>query len=286
MELVTVWRIDMAVSGAGQPSRAWRKWVFVLKMFLQDALAYRASAVIWILTDVVTAVTMPLVWLASYNGRAAIHGFDPSQMVTYYLVLLAITSLIESHVMWDMANDVKQGKFNIYLVRPFSYMAYIYASNLGWRAIRTLLAVPLFVTIALAFHKYLLPPDRFHAGIEFWLAVVLGHFVSFTISYTLGLLSLWLYEARSLFNFYYLPLLIFSGQIAPLALLPSGLQDFVRWTPWPYTLAFPTAIFLGRATGHEICVGYLCQVIWIGLACLISRFLFRGGVKRFTAFGI
>jgi ABC-2 type transport system permease protein len=264
----------------------WHKWWFVLKMFFQDALAYRATAVIWIMTDVVTAVTMPLVWLASYNGRSNIHGFDPAEMVTYYLVLFALTGLIESHVMWDIATDIKQGKFNIHLVRPFSYMAYVYAANLGWRLMRTLLAVPLFAGLAFAFHRYLLPVDRFHIGPEFWLAVILGHFVSFTISYALGLLSMWLYEARSLYNFYYLPLLIFSGQIAPLALLPSGLQRIVAWTPWPYTLSFPASIFLGRVTAHGLLVGFAGQTAWIAISCLAAYLLFRGGLKRFTAFGI
>jgi ABC-2 type transport system permease protein len=264
----------------------WLKWWFVLKMFFQDALAYRATAVIWIMTDVVTAVTMPLVWLASFNGRHQIHGFDPPEMVTYYLVLLALTGLIESHVMWEVATDVKQGKFNIYLVRPFSYMAYMYASNLGWRLMRSLLAIPLFAILACAFHHYLLPLNRFHAGPEFWLAVVLGHFVSFTVSYALGMLSLWLYEARSLYNFYYLPFLIFSGQIAPLALLPAELRNIVQWTPWPYTLSFPVSIFLGRVTPHDMTAGFAGQIIWIGISYLVARLLFRGGLKRFTAFGI
>jgi len=279
----------MPTTDAGSYRRtvaAWRTWWVVLKMFFQDALAYRATAVIWIMTDVVTAVTMPLVWLASYNGRSSIHGFDPSQMVTYYLVLFALTGFIESHVMWDIGNDIKQGKFNIYLVRPFSYMAYVYASNLGWRAMRSLLAIPLFCALVLAFHRYIGGISNIHFSAVFVLSVILGHFVSFCTAYMLGLLSLWLYEARSLFNFYYLPLLIFSGQIAPVALLPHRLQSAIVWTPWPYTLSFPTNILLGRVSQHDILTGLAFQVGWIAISCIIARCLFRGGVKRFTAFGI
>jgi ABC-2 type transport system permease protein len=238
------------------------------------------------MTDLVTAVTMPLVWLASYNGRASLHGFDPSQMVMYYLVLFALTGLIESHVMWDMAGDDKQGKLNMYLVRPFSYMAYTYASNLGWRVMRSIMSIPLFLLLLLSFHRYIAAPSHIHFGCDFLLAVVLGHLVSFLVSYTLGTLSLWLYEARSIYNFYYLPLLIFSGQIAPMAMLPVGLQHAVWWTPWPYTLAFPTGILLGRIHGHDLWAGYLVQLAWIAVCCLVSRLLFLGGLKRFTAFGI
>ena len=267
---------------------AWRKWRALVGMFVQDGLAYKANLVIWIMTDVVTAVTMPLIWLASYNGRAQIHGFAPSQMVTYYLVMLSLTGLIESHIMWDMAADVKSGKFNIYLIRPLSYLMYMYASNLGWRIMRTLLAVPIFALVAFAFRHYLpdLGAGHYHMGPVFWLSVVLGHWVSFAITYAFGLLALWLYETRSLFNFYYLPLIIFSGQLAPLALLPRGLQDFVRWTPFPYTLAFPTSVFLGKVEGVQIEIGLAGQVVWIVLGLLLAAWLWRGGLRRFTAFGI
>lgn len=267
---------------------AWRKWRAILAMFFQDGLVYKASAVIWILTDMVTAVTMPLIWLASYNGRPSIHGFAPSEMVLYYLVMLSLTSLIESHILWDMAGDVKQGKFNIYLTRPYSFMAYMYAANLGWRVMRTLLAAPLFLLVAFAFRAYLPPFSLAHyqIGPPFWLAVVGGHFLSFAITYALGLLALWLYEVRSLFNFYYLPLLLFSGQLAPLALLPSALQSAARWMPFPYTLAFPTQVFLGKMTGSALAWGLTAQAAWTLIALGLAAVLWRGGLRRYTAFGV
>jgi ABC-2 type transport system permease protein len=266
---------------------AWRKWRTVAGMFFQDGLVYKANTIIWILTDVVTAVTMPLVWLASYNGRAQIQAFAPSDMVVYYLVVLLLTGFIESHVMWDMANDVKQGKFNNYLIRPYPFLAYMYAANLGWRVMRTLLGVPLFLLVALAFRRYLPGAEtHFHWGPLFWLSVLLGHAVSFFLSYALGLLSLWLYEARAVYEFYYLPMLIFSGQIAPLALLPPALVRAVAWTPFPYTLSLPAQIFLGRVSGPALWQGLGIQALWIGLGALLAVGLWRGGLRRYTAFGI
>ena len=267
---------------------AWRKWRALVGMFVQDGLAYKANLIIWILTDAVTATAMPLIWLASYNGRGAIGGFSPSEMVLYYLVMLGLTGFIQSHVMWDMAADVKSGKFNIYLIRPLSFLVYMLASNLGWRAMRTLLTVPLLALVAFGFRHYLpdLGAGHYHIGPVFWLSVVLGHLVSFTLSYALGLLALWLYEVRSLFNFYYLPLIILSGQLAPLALLPSALTRFALWTPFPYTLAFPTDIFLGKLNLGRVEMGLFAQVVWIIISLLAASALWRGGVRRFAAFGI
>ena len=276
---------------AVQKSRAywaWRKWQALLKIAVQDGLAYKANLVIWIMTDVTTAVVMPLIWLASYNGRAQIHGYTPSQMVLYYLVMLSLTGFIESHVMWDMASDVKQGKFNVYLIRPVSYLVSTFAGNLGWRVMRTVLAVPIFALVAFAFRRYLpdLGAGHYHWGLVFWLSVILGHLVSFSITYAFGLLALWLYETRSLFNFYYLPLIIFSGQLAPISLLPATWRAGIYWLPFPYTLAFPTDVFLGKLDTGQIEGRLLMQVVWIALGLLSSWGLWRGGVRRFVAFGI
>ncbi len=280
---------NLFVAERSEWGRAWRKWRVVLAMFFQDGMVYKANTVIWIMTDVVTAVTMPLIWLASYNGRAAIHGFAPSDMVAYYLVVLALTGFIESHVMWDIANDVKQGKFHNYLLRPYPMPAYMYAANLGWRVMRTLIGLPLFALVALAFRHYLPAgpgQTHYHFGPLFWISVALGHGVSFFLAYAMGLLSLWLYETRSIYELYYLPMLIFSGQIAPLALLPHAWTQSAGWTPFPYTLAFPAQVFLGRMTGAEIAHGLAMQVLWMGLGWGAATLLWRGGVRRFTAFGI
>ena len=253
---------------------------------MQDSFVYRANAFIWMMTDVVTAVTMPLIWLASFNGRASIHGFTPSQMVVYYLVVLAVGSVVESHVMWEVSTDVKQGKFNIHLIRPYSYMTYMFAANLGWRLVRTFVGLPAIALVAFAFRAYL--PLSMHAIAwpQFLLAVLLAHLVSFSVSYTLGLLSLWLYETRSMYNFYYLFSVIFSGQIAPTALFPTALQPLVGLLPFQYVLGFPANVFLGRIKGTAVDDGYLIQVGWIVGLTLLSMALWRGGLKRYAAFGI
>ena len=267
-------------------SRSLRVWWACLLMFVQDSFAYRANAFIWMLTDVVTAVTMPLIWLSSYNGRSAIHGFSPSQMVVYYLVVLFVGSIVEAHVMWDMAYDIKQGKFNVHLIRPYSLMSYMFAANLGWRLVRTLVGVPVMVLVALAFRGYIPSTMSVNVGPEFWLAVILGHVVSFSITYTIGLLSLWLYEARSLHHFYYLMSMIFSGQIAPVALFPAAMQSVARILPFQYMIGFPAGIFLKRISGEAILSGYAMQLGWIAGAMVLSVVLWRGGIKRYTAFGI
>lgn len=265
--------------------RSARKWVRIYSVFVQDALAYRAVAVVWILTDTIPALVMPLLWLAAYNGRAEIAGFAPSQITAYYLVLLFVTNLIQCHVQWEMANDIKEGRFSAYIIRPFPYSVMMYLSFVAWRSMRTVLFVPIFLVAASFFHDYLRWED-YQVGWPFLVSVVLGHFVSFFITYALGLLALYFVETQSLFNFWYMPLLIFSGQIAPLAMFPPTARAVADVLPFRYTIALPTEIFLGRLSPAEVQRGLLFQIGWIVAGYLIGRLLWARGLKRFTGVGL
>jgi ABC-2 type transport system permease protein len=267
--------------------RAIRLWGIVYGLFFQDALVYRANAFIWLLTDTVPAVIMPLMWLASYDGRATIGGFSPSSMVVYYMVILFLSCTVESHIMWDMATDIKDGKFNSLLTRPNSYMAYCYAGNVAWRLLRTFVFVPLFAVVLFLFHRWVhWDASDYNFGWQFWLAMILGHFVSFAISYCLGLISLYVIEARSIYMFYYLPLILFNGQIAPLSFFPPGIVKVILFLPFNYTLGFPAQVFIKQVAGAHYWQLLAVQVTWLVLALVTASALWRGGLKRYTAYGI
>src|SRR5947207_13089251 len=134
---------------------ALRAWSTVFSVFFQDSLTYRSQALIWMMTDTVPAVLMPLVWLAAYNGRAAIAGFRPPDIVAYYLTTLALGNFMTAQIMWDIASDIREGRFSIYLTRPFGYMAFQYAGNLAWRLMRVRLFLPIFLLLLVFFHSLL-----------------------------------------------------------------------------------------------------------------------------------
>jgi len=246
---------------------------------------YRAVAVVWILTDTIPTLVMPLIWLASFHGRSQIAGYAPNQITAYYLVLLGIGNFVTCHVMWEIATDIKEGRFAAFLLRPFGYITYQYLGFLAWRIMRTILFIPIFCLAAFLFRDTLHWQDYRPDG-WFFLALLLGHFVSFAITYPAGLLALYVVETRSLFNFWYIILLVFNGQVAPLALFPDAVRRFAEWLPFRYTIAFPTEIFLGRLSAAQIHQGILAQLVWIVLGYLLGVAMWRGGLKRFTGVGL
>ena len=262
-----------------------RKVWAVFSIYFQDSLAYRAQAVIWILTDVVPAMVMPLVWLSAYGGRSHIGGYAPGEMVLYYLCMVTFTNFVVTHQMWDVATEIKEGQFSVYLVRPFSYFQTNLIRNLAWRVFRLVVFVPM-LALAVWIYAPHLTQARFEWGPTFWLSLVMGHLVSFMLSYALGLLALFFQEVFSVYNIYYIPMLFLSGQLVPIGVFPEWLQALSRYMPFQYTVALPTEVFMGRVPETVAWQGIGIQVAWTVSLYLLAKVFWRKGLLYYTGVGM
>ena len=261
-----------------------RKWRAIFNVYFQDGIAYRASGLIWILTDLTTAVTMPLVW-AKASAGGAIQGFSTSDFVLYYLCLLLLGSFITSHIMWELAMEIKEGQFTNMLVRPVSFYQFTFLRNLSWRIIRTCLFLPFFFVLLWAYHGYL-GGAHVYLGWEFWVAVLLGHLVSFTVVMMMSMIALFTQEAMSIFELYYVPMLFLSGQLFPIAVLPDWARFLGKLFPFYYTTGAPTEILIGRVSGPQALQTLGMQAVWIAIAYLLSRLLWSRGLRHYTGVGM
>jgi ABC-2 type transport system permease protein len=261
-----------------------RKWRAVFAIFFQDGIAYRASGLIWILTDVVVAVTMPLVW-ANASREGLIQGFSVSDFVVYYLCLLLLQSFITSHIMWELAMEIKEGNFSVALVRPISFYQFTFFRNLSWRIIRTILFAPIFVILLFAYRGFLGDAQVF-LGWQFWASFLLGHLVSFCFVMMMSMLALFVQEAQAIFELYYIPMLFLSGQLFPVALLPDWGRTLALMFPFYFTVGAPTEILIGRTTGSDLTRTLLMQLGWVVGCYLVSKVLWKRGLRHYTGVGM
>lgn len=261
-----------------------RQWRATFAIYLQDGFAYRAAGFIWVLTDLATAVTMPLVWAAS-AGSGTIKGLDSGDFVLYYLGMLMMSSFITCHFMWEVAQEIKEGVFSVYLVRPISFFQFMAVRNFTWRVVRSCLFAPLFLTLLFLYRDYLLGATVY-LGWELWLGIVLGHGVSFCFVIALSMLALYVQEATSIFELYYVPMLFLSGQLFPTSLLPDWAHTLSRYLPFYYTTGAPTDILVGRLQGGQAHQVLLIQAAWILASFFVHKVLWRMGLKQYSGVGM
>lgn len=262
----------------------WRQYRALFLIYLQDGMAYRAQGVIWVLTDAVTALIMPQVWLAAGQGRV-IAGYSPGDIVVYYLAMLLLTSFITSHFMWDISWEIREGTFSIHLLRPIHYMEFMLVRNFTWRLIRTSLFLPFFL-IFLAAYWSSLSPGGLYFGWEVAVMILLGHLVSLTLVTALAMVALFTEEAQSIFEVFYFPALFLSGQIFPIDLMPDWVKTAALWTPFYYTVAAPTELLMGKMSPAEAIPTMAAQAAWIGVSLVVFRLLFQKGMKSYSAVGM
>jgi ABC-2 type transport system permease protein len=265
--------------------REFRKWAAVVGLHLQDLLGYRSQLLIGMMTELVPVIIMPAVWLASFQGRPTLGGFSPGAITSYYFVTLLLTNVMVSRVMMSVVEDVREGRLSSHLTRPYHYIAFQYAGNVATRLLRTLFCLPLAAAFAVVFHGAL-RWDGYRLGPEFWAAVVGGHALSFLLSVAMGLLALFLTEMSGPHALYHMALRALSGDLVPLALLPSWLEAPARWLPFRYTLSFPLEILLRRLSPAEVLHGFALLALWLLLASLILTGGWRAGLRRYTGVGM
>lgn len=252
----------------------------LFRLYLADVFAYKAAAVIWVLGDLQVAIMMPLVWRAV----GGVGGMSPSEVTTYYIVVLTVSQFVTCHLLWDIAWDIKEGTFSSLLLRPVSHLASSFSRNLAWRTGKLILYVPVFLMLLL---MYGIPASNtFHPTWEFWLSVILGQTMAFLAAYTVAMVALWTTDVTSIFQVYYFPELLLSGRVVPLASLPPWVQNLAECTHFRYTVGFPTEVLLGRVAGPAVHWGLGVQAAWLLLFWGTSRLLFKKGVRQYYGFGM
>jgi ABC-2 type transport system permease protein len=260
--------------------QTWRSFAALFKIYLQEGLVYPAQGIIWILTDGITTMTMPLV-MALAAGRGQINGYMAGDFVVYYLAVLVIGCFVTCHFMWEIGWEIKEGIFSAHLIRPVSYFQFIFARNFAWRIIRVVLAAPVVGLLVFAYRGYI-GEVNLYFGWELWVAIFLGHLVSLCFVMALSMIALFVQDASSIFEIHYFPMLFLSGQMFPIDVMPQWVKSISYFMPFYYTTALPTEILLSKTTGSQALVLIGGQVVCYGL----FRLLFRKGTQHYSGVGM
>jgi len=262
-----------------------RKLAALFQVYVAECFAYPATSVIWILADTFTALLLPAVWLAAAGPSGQVAGFSGREMVTYYLVTMTLAQFVTCHLMWDISFDIREGFFSAQIVRPFSFLAHCVARNLAWRLSKLILFLPIGVIFYLIYLG-LSAPSALQFSVAFWIALALGHALSFLAAYTLALVALWTVEFQSILEIYYVPEQVLSGRLLPLATLPAWALAAGDFLYFRYTVAFPAEILMGKTTPEFLVRGFVTQAVWLFVLLLAAHVTLRAGMKKYTGHGM
>lgn len=232
---------------------------------LQSAVAYRMNFIISSLITLVGNILFPLVTLLIYRAGTSFPGwslFEVLLIQSVFTMSSGLSSLIFGGVLWTTMSHVREGSFEVILMKPLNPLFFIIATTFSTESVGLFLGgVSLFIFSAM--HVGAIP-------VLFWLQFA-GMFIAGTavlagLSLMMAAMSFkWVGNSRiseladSVLHIGKYPLPIFPKAVQALAtmIIPVGMVGF-----------FPASALLGRVHASDFaavlpCFLFLAAGVWI-----------------------
>jgi ABC-2 type transport system permease protein len=272
----------------GKRGSGWKKYWTVLSTRTQEDMAYRVNYVLGALFRFLPLVTTIFLWKAvfSTSGTSTIQGMGYGDLVAYYALMFVARGFSSMPGMTrDISIDIKDGLLNKYLIKPMSYLWYQVMYRLAHKVVFWMAAVVTFPPIFWFLRDYFVHRPTVLEWAAFLFSLLIAFWVGVLFSFLVGLLAFWFLEI-STFLFVIMTIEFFlSGHMIPLNLLPSSLQPFLRLMPFGYEGYWPCMILLGKVSPAEMPQVLGVGVIWALLFYVLSLWVWKAGLKRYSAVG-
>lgn len=260
--------------------------------FLQ-MLQYRAAAYAGFVTQCWWGGIKIMV-LAAFYGSAAAAGAPMSlaQAITYTWLAQGLLALMPWFGDPEVAQAVRTGAVAYDRLRPVDAYALWFVRSAGWIAARVLPRVALM----LAFAGIVLPmvgldqwawqpPGGLAAGAGFAASALLALLLSAAFVMLLNIAAAAALNERGINTLAAPIVIVFSGNLLPLALLPDAWQTALLLQPLAGVMDIPARIYFGQFDGAQMLAALGLQCMWVVLLVAFGRAAMARTMRRLEVQG-
>jgi ABC-2 type transport system permease protein len=246
---------------------------------------YRANLLMYLLYWLVSPVIYLAVWTSIANQQGSVKGLTANDFITYYLTLLIVDQLTSDITLHLLAYKIQDGTLSGELLRPVHpILTNTLVSNLAFKSLTFSVLIPIWLVLTLLFK-----PDYSAVSLQTVLmalpAIGLGFLINFFLGTTLTCIAFWTTRVYSIMEFYFAVSVLFAGQFVPLQLMPPLIQRIADFLPFQFFIYFPIQIILGNVPPDVYLLKLGYALVWLALTYVLFRWIWRAGLKRFTAVG-
>jgi len=246
---------------------------------------YRANLIMYLLYWLVSPIIYLAVWTSIANSKGDVNGYTANDFITYYMTLLIVDQITSNIIIHSFGYKIQDGSLSGELIRPIHPMlTNALVNNVAFKALSISGLIPIWGILFLMFK-----PDFSAVTLNGVLlaipAAVMGFFIGYLLSATITALAFWTTRIYSIYEFYYAMILLFSGQFVPLTLMPNVVQNIAQYLPFQLLIYYPIQLVLGKLSTEQIIQGYVMGLIWLVVTSVLFNWVWRNGVKRYSAVG-
>jgi len=265
-----------------------QKYLQVFKIAWQNTLVYRLNFLVARFRAVVMLMSIYLFWLAVYKTNGKIAGYDKKTMLTYILGTTIMQSLILGSRSQDFASDIASGKLSNLLLKPIHCFNFLLSRDIADKIINVFSAFLELGSLYFLFKPELFVQKNLFYLFYFVVFSVLGVILFFNLSLLISLFAFWYPEHNGWpARFLFMTIIRFlSGGLLPLDVFPYPIYKILQILPSTYLRFFPLQVYLGRVDPSKIYSVLFLMTAWIVFLKIITKVLFKKGLKNYTAAGI
>lgn len=235
--------------------------------------AFRSFLFTLVVNQAVTPLLGLAVWSAALPGETSIS--------TYYVALLVVQLMTVSQEYYSVTMRIYEGSLNDDLLRPHPFVIVPLGDSIAIRAWHLLIGLPI-IALAMRFAGVSFGRDDVLIAVP---AIALAAALQFLFVYALALSALWTQQAGGVTDFGSTLIFLLGGVAAPITLFPDSVRPLGEALPFRAMLGFPAEIASGNLSEAQILEGYGWQLVWLAILVPVAVFVWRSGVRRYTAVG-
>jgi ABC-2 type transport system permease protein len=263
------------------------RYIHIFFLYLQGVFEHRMRSLVWFFISLLNPILLLLFWQGALPRSS---GVDPAwtlkTMSSYYFLLIIAGALLMSHTEDDVATiDIQEGGLSSYLVKPVSYYWIRFFNEIPYRFLQGFYGIIIFFICSILFPNLLSITTSFEKLFLAVIICILAFFISFTFKMIMGFIAFWTTDIKGIYGIIELSTLIFAGYLVPLSFFPPIIAFLSHLTPFPYIIYYPVIAFgtiLDIPTYFKI-IG--TQIVWVIVLYGLYKFLWKHGIKKFTAIG-
>lgn len=261
----------------------WKIWA----ISFQEFFSYRGNFFLEVAAGLAPSLMMIGVWMAIFRSVDDVGGYGRNDMIGYLLVVGAVNSFLFYRGRGDEVNDdIHRGNLSFFLARPMNVPLYWFIRDASKSFLMFLLSLGEILILLFFFRSSLAISFEYVRTVVFVVSLASAFCLQYLLFHSISILAFWMEQTWGARFIFRVISDVAGGVLFPLALLPSSWQTVASILPFRYILSFPAEILLGRVSdGREITLMFLVTFIWIVLLFFAAAFLWKRGVRAYSAPG-
>ncbi len=251
----------------------------VARRALQRQVTYRTENLAGLFTNAFFGYLRAALLLAVYQTTSSVGGYDATDAVTYAWITQAMIMIVALWGWWDVEETIRTGNVVSDLSKPFSYLGFWLARDLGRAAYFVVFrAAPILVCGQILFGLHW--PSSVGAWLAFALSMCLAVLVSFGWRFLLNLSAFWTTDARGLGGLTGAAVMFLGGFVVPVRFFPDWLQPIALALPFASIVQLPADLFLERLQGWQAVAALVQQAGWAAAMLLAAQVVTNLATRR------